>query len=1054
MAVTNDDLTIKITAETVEAIKSVKNLGDVFGGLGGQILKANAAVDLAIKGFEAIKYGIQKVVEPFQEAVHASIEYQSTLGKLRNTLKITGEFSEDALKSFEQFAEAMERTTTLTQEQAYTMLSLAKAVGVTDEQAKQMVQTAKNLSAVTGRDVNESFHALLSSLKGNSRELMVLDPTLKNLSTSAFMSGAAIDQLAKKYDGFAESAGKSFKGIVDRAKNFKEEISRNVGDVLMVAFDMKSTEEFKLAFYKNVLETIERIKPNLIEFAEVLRDIKRELVGGLVAAAKSFADVITGLYRAFSVLNFKVVAASVGALTIALGALLVAINADAVIKFITNISTLITTLRAFAAAAWATVAPVALLALKFAAVGAAIIAVVAAVDFLTANGIKILTGSLLWLGSKLDLVIGKFLNLIGMVKEGSKLIQASWKLDDKASEAFSKIGMGDTTKDVIDKINEMRKAYLGAGKEAGHVAEETKKISGAFKDRKVVDPIAIEAYTKALNEINQKTKEINLEAARDGMSQVEIIEEQLRVQEELIDAKIKEIEISKQYTSEQKKNLTAALNEQRGAIQDKAEADKLKAPGEDYEKLSKSGDQMIQGITQAFQTGTTGVIAGYLSVADKFVDFLQGVVDFLPNFLNKIANLFNSITDLPMKLVSSLEKVFQSITGFIANALPNMLRALPQIMRMVVQFLAEGIPQAFNALFDAVPDLIVELIDAIPEFVQGIVTSYIDNMPRIVISFVNKIIPALPRIAVGLFKTLYIELPRAILKGIIDGLKNIRDAVSGSLSPKIDIKRQIEDITKLTGSSADIFGVKDLTEGLADSAQRQAEEYGQSIKDGMQWAITMLINAWRWIYDKIIAPIGKFFQDVFNGIAAFFKPIFDAFAVAFRSAVDLLRPVGDMFKWVAEKLEAIFGPFIDAIRQLMSWNPASGITGGGTGGFFQQAANQVSSWFSTGGPVYASEGMLMTPRGTDTIPAMLSPGEFVMSAGAVKSIGIDNLKRLNSGAQVGGNQVINNEFNIKIESKGNVDEAFVRTKLMSVIKEELRRSSLDGERLLSSGGVR
>jgi hypothetical protein len=85
---------------------------------------------------------------------------------------------------------------------------------------------------------------------------------------------------------------------------------------------------------------------------------------------------------------------------------------------------------------------------------------------------------------------------------------------------------------------------------------------------------------------------------------------------------------------------------------------------------------------------------------------------------------------------------------------------------------------------------------------------------------------------------------------------------------------------------------------------------------------------------------------------------------------------------------------------------------------------------------------------------MLSPGEFVMSAGAVKSIGIDNLKRLNSGAQVGGNQVINNEFNIKIESKGNVDEAFVRTKLMSVIKEELRRSSLDGERLLSSGGVR
>lgn len=48
---------------------------------------------------------------------------------------------------------------------------------------------------------------------------------------------------------------------------------------------------------------------------------------------------------------------------------------------------------------------------------------------------------------------------------------------------------------------------------------------------------------------------------------------------------------------------------------------------------------------------------------------------------------------------------------------------------------------------------------------------------------------------------------------------------------------------------------------------------------------------------------------------------------------------------------------------------------------------------STGGPVYASNGMLVNykPRGTDTIPAMLSPGEFVVNAKSTKkNIGILN----------------------------------------------------------------
>jgi len=53
---------------------------------------------------------------------------------------------------------------------------------------------------------------------------------------------------------------------------------------------------------------------------------------------------------------------------------------------------------------------------------------------------------------------------------------------------------------------------------------------------------------------------------------------------------------------------------------------------------------------------------------------------------------------------------------------------------------------------------------------------------------------------------------------------------------------------------------------------------------------------------------------------------------------------------------------------------------------------------SKGGVVYRQDGgSIFKPKGTDTVPAMLTPGEFVMSKPAVDRIGVDTLSRINSG---------------------------------------------------------
>ena len=58
--------------------------------------------------------------------------------------------------------------------------------------------------------------------------------------------------------------------------------------------------------------------------------------------------------------------------------------------------------------------------------------------------------------------------------------------------------------------------------------------------------------------------------------------------------------------------------------------------------------------------------------------------------------------------------------------------------------------------------------------------------------------------------------------------------------------------------------------------------------------------------------------------------------------------------------------------------------------------------FANGGMVQyrAGGGSIFKPRGTDTVPAMLSPGEFVIRKSAVDAIGADNLAAMNNGGAV------------------------------------------------------
>jgi TP901 family phage tail tape measure protein len=117
-------------------------------------------------------------------------------------------------------------------------------------------------------------------------------------------------------------------------------------------------------------------------------------------------------------------------------------------------------------------------------------------------------------------------------------------------------------------------------------------------------------------------------------------------------------------------------------------------------------------------------------------------------------------------------------------------------------------------------------------------------------------------------------------------------------------------------------------------------------------------------------------------------------------------------------------------------------------------AGPVSGSISSGGARIAMATGGMVPkflasggfaRGTDTVPAMLTPGEFVVRKYAVDSFGAENLKAVNNGTY-SGESVYNYSINVNVKSDANPDDIArtVMTQIKRGESQRLRGNNLNG----------
>ena len=107
------------------------------------------------------------------------------------------------------------------------------------------------------------------------------------------------------------------------------------------------------------------------------------------------------------------------------------------------------------------------------------------------------------------------------------------------------------------------------------------------------------------------------------------------------------------------------------------------------------------------------------------------------------------------------------------------------------------------------------------------------------------------------------------------------------------------------------------------------------------------------------------------------------------------------------------------------------------------ARKQALGYLNRGGfvPKYFADGGYAI--GSDTVPAMLTPGEFVMSKYAVQSHGLDNMKAINSGSSIG-DSVYNYNLSVNVKSDANPDQIAqaVMTQIRNIDSQRIRGSRI------------
>jgi phage-related protein len=989
-----------------------------FGGIGGAAIKMNQALELAKKGFTFLFEPLKNMVKEFQAS-------QDEITRLGKTLQLMGNRDVNGtVQHFQELADQLKENTTVEDELVISLARVGSTLDLTTAQIDKMIETAIDMAAVTGGSVDSAFQGLVQTLRGNARGAGELAILLQDLTKEELEAGKGVDILNAKLKGMAKSEATTSLGKMAIVMRELGDLGKDIGKILSEGLGLGSAGDDALKTIKSIREEIASIKPVAVDVITYIRALISGISGAfkefdfsklidsianltknfliLTAALSPFLVLIGAVYLSLSTLGpmilsnakamlslsaatagaaikFTLLAASIGVAAIALDFWITNIRktGNVIGLFVGNIRQGFIGIFSdiFEKMGWDTLADhlrkkqlelvnyteevgkdlkQGALAESFDQLGNAAKGFSKGFDSV-ADSAYTAQNSVQQFGNGVENVSKK---IKGMTDEGKKLIQELAESIAKLNKELTEVGASEGQKIAINNAERIRELGLLEQK----LAKE--RALGPIQKQQLKDAVAIsnaiaakqsgELRKKNLTEEIDKTKALANQIADMNATTMERIQMEKQAGLDAIEKRREELSLDKEINKE----ALAHLDAQAALLDMKSQMAAEKAPDASFEAAQMAGADLGASVAKAFQGPAMGMLAG----AGAFADAVQGLIDFVPQMLEKITNVFNSLSDLPNKIVEGFSNLSSAILGLLSNFIPRVFEMIKKLPEILIQFFTE-LPARLADLFANLPDIILGLADKFPELVEKLISAIIPALPKIVVSLVKALIEKGPQIAIALAKAMAIEIPKAIIMGLINGIKEALSSLTNAFKkPFKDAAKALVPDPKalalgmraaakaLTGEASKLFAVMDLTDTAktADTAKdlgkkvtdagkdamekldKTGSDFFKGLKDAWEWVMDHIIQplidgilaVWRWVYDNVISPlidgIRAVWEWLYNKVVL---PLIEGISKVFQWVIDnvinpLVEGISKVFQWV---IDHVIMPLIDGIAAVFQW---------------------------------------------------------------------------------------------------------------------------------------
>lgn len=280
----DNEIVYDIKANTGPIDKSIqdinKNAASASSASGGIGMLDKAIANIGIVAVSAAAafttYFIGSIVT---QGISGAIDAEGAINKMNNALSNAGRLSAESSMDFQNFASEMQRTTMIADSAAMSYLALATAYTKNNEQSKQLVRAAIDLSQAMGISVDTAVRQLGATLNGTEGAIGKMIPQVKALKEEQLRAGDAIDIVSKKFGGSAVAAANTYEGNIVKLSNAWGNLTNEIGFFFTKSGALN-------AFFKKITDDINKATGSTSEFRKSTGDIFAPILKGLLTFAQ------------------------------------------------------------------------------------------------------------------------------------------------------------------------------------------------------------------------------------------------------------------------------------------------------------------------------------------------------------------------------------------------------------------------------------------------------------------------------------------------------------------------------------------------------------------------------------------------------------------------------------------------------------------------------------------------------------------------------------------------------------------------------------------------